>query len=92
MKRFFYILAVVLFSFNVEAVEIKGENLKLTDEQNTKLLEIKEKLQAEVNPIWEEIEGAKVRIVEIEKKYFEEFWKILTDEQKSEFVKMNEKQ
>ena len=79
----------VLFSMNAKAIDIKAENLKLSEEQNAQLLIIKEKLQAEVNPVWEEIESAKVRIVEIEKKYFEEFWKILTDEQKKEFAKFN---
>lgn len=89
MKKFLYVLTFILCGFSANAIEINAEKLKLTDEQNVKLLEIKEKLHAEVNPVWEEIESAKVRIVEIEKKYFEEFWKILTDEQKQEFAKLN---
>ena len=89
MKKILYVFMFVLFSMNAKAIDIKAENLKLSEEQNAQLLIIKEKLQAEVNPVWEEIESAKVRIVEIEKKYFEEFWKILTDEQKKEFAKFN---
>lgn len=91
MKKIVCLLSAILFSFNVNAIEIKAENLKLTQEQNIKLTELKEKLEAEVTPIWEEIESARSRILEIEKKYFEEFWNMLTEEQKKEFTKLNQK-
>ena len=90
MKSLLCFLFVALFSFNVCAKEIKAESLNLTAEQNQKLAEMKEKLKAEVEPIWEEIESGKKRILEIEKKYFEEFWNMLTEEQKAEFTKINQ--
>ena len=37
----------------------------------------------------EELKAGEKRILEIEKKYFEEFWNLLTDEQKEEFAKLN---
>ena len=70
MKSLLCFLFVALFSFNVCAKEIKAESLNLTAEQNQKLTEMKEKLKAEVEPIWEEIESGKNRILEI-------FWRIL---------------
>lgn len=91
MKKFRYFMAA-LFVFsatNVFAADITADNLKLTDEQNKKLIELKDNLQAEVQPIWEEVESGRNRIMEIEKRYFEEFWNILTDEQKKEFAKLN---
>ena len=91
MKKLFFLMFVALFSFNAYAKEIKAESLNLTVEQNQKLTEMKEKLKAEVQPIWEEIESGKNRILEIEKKYFEEFWNMLTEEQKVEFAKLNQK-
>ena len=90
MKSLLCFLFVALFSFSVCAKEIKAESLNLTAEQNQKLTEMKEKLKAEVEPIWEEIESGKNRILEIEKKYFEEFWNMLTEEQKAEFTKINQ--
>ena len=90
MKSLLCFLFVVLFSFNAYAKEIKAESLNLTVEQNQKLTEMKEKLKAEIQPIWEEIESGKNRIMEIEKKYFEEFWNMLTEEQKAEFAKVNQ--
>ena len=70
--------------------EINADNLNLTTEQNQKLTELKENLKAEVEPIWEEIEANRQKITEIEKRYFEEFWKTLTDEQRQIFAKMNQ--
>ena len=74
---------------SVSAAEITADKLKLTETQNKKLIELKENLNAEVQPIWEEVESGRNRIMEIEKRYFEEFWNILTDEQKKEFAKLN---
>lgn len=79
---------VVLLAFQVNAAELSAENLQLSAEQNAKLVEMKEKLKAEIDPIWEEIESGKKRIVEIEKKYFEEFWTMLNDEQKQKFAEL----
>lgn len=85
-------VAMVLFLAvsSVSAAEITADKLKLTEAQNKKLIELKENLNAEVQPIWEEVESGRNRIMEIEKRYFEEFWNILTDEQKKEFAKLNE--
>lgn len=84
-------VAMVLFLAvsSVSAAEITADKLKLTEAQNKKLIELKENLNAEVQPIWEEVESGRNRIMEIEKRYFEEFWNILTDEQKKEFAKLN---
>lgn len=84
-------VAAVLFLAvsSVSAAEITADKLKLTEAQNKKLIELKENLDAEVQPIWEEVESGRNRIMEIEKRYFEEFWNILTDEQKKEFAKLN---
>ena len=92
MKKFGYMVAMVLFwaVSSVSAAEITADKLKLTEAQNKKLIELKENLNAEVQPIWEEVESGRKRIMEIEKRYFEEFWNILTDEQKKEFAKLNE--
>lgn len=90
MKSLLCFVLVAIFSFNVSAKEIKAESLNLTVEQNKKLTEMKEKLKAEVEPIWEEIESGKNRILEIEKKYFEEFWNMLTEDQRAEFTKINQ--
>ena len=89
MKYLVCFLSVMFLSFNVMATEIDGSTLKLTDEQNQKVVELKEKLKAEVEPIMEELKAGEKRVLEIEKKYFEEFWNLLTDEQKEEFVKLN---
>ena len=91
MKKLGYMVAAVLFLAvsSVSAAEITADKLKLTEAQNKKLIELKENLNAEVQPIWEEVESGRNRIMEIEKRYFEEFWNILTDEQKKEFAKLN---
>lgn len=91
MGKFRTILTALLIfaTSNVSAADITADSLKLTDEQNKKLIELKDNLQAEVQPIWEEVESGRNRIMEIEKRYFEEFWNILTDEQKKEFAKLN---
>lgn len=91
MGKFRTILTSLLFfaASNVSAADITADSLKLTDEQNKQLIELKDNLQAEVQPIWEEVESGRNRIMEIEKRYFEEFWNILTDEQKKEFAKLN---
>ena len=89
MKKIVCFLVAVLFSFEVLANNIDGKQLNLTDEQSQKVLELKEKLKAEVEPVIEEIKAGKERVIEIEKKYFEEFWKLLTDEQKEKFATLN---
>ena len=88
MKYLVCFLSVMFLSFNVMATEINASQLKLTDEQSQKVVELKEKLKAEVEPIMEELKAGEKRILEIEKKYFEEFWNLLTDEQKEEFAKL----
>ena len=37
-----------------------------------------------------DIDEEEIDILEIEKKYFEEFWNMLTEEQKAEFTKINQ--
>ena len=88
MKKYVALLAVMLFAFNVQAAEISAENLSLTQEQNQKLTELQAKLKAEVDPILEEMESSRNRITEIEKKYFGEFWNLLTDEQRKKFSEL----
>ena len=72
------------------AAEINTQSLNLTEEQNQKLTELREKLKAEIQPIWGEIQERRERITEIEKRYFEEFWNMLSDEQKEQFTKINQ--
>lgn len=86
MIKIWCLTAALFLAFNANATELTAKNLNLSAEQNAKLVEMKEKLKAEIDPIWEEIESSKTRIVEIEKKYFEEFWNMLTDEQKQKFA------
>lgn len=83
-----FILALLL-TLNAQAAEISAEALKLTPEQNQKLTELKERLHAEITPIWEEIKAGKQRITEIEKTYFEEFWTMLSEEQRATFSSLN---
>ncbi len=89
MKNFCFLIVASLISFNVAAAEIKAENLDLTPEQNQHLIELQNNLKAEIQPIWEEVENNRQRILEIEKKYFEEFWNSLTEEQKQKFTQLN---
>jgi len=90
MRKIGLILMVVLFAFNVNATEIKGEDLQLSAEQNQKLMELKKNLKEEVKPILEEIENKRQYVTEIERKYFEEFWKMLSEEQKQKFAELNQ--
>jgi len=90
LKKIFSLIAVLALMAQTAQAEINADNLNLTTEQNQKLTELKENLKAEVEPIWEEIEANRQKITEIEKRYFEEFWKTLTDEQRQIFAKMNQ--
>lgn len=87
MKKIIYTTIALLISFNVYAnpQNIKADDIVLTEEQNKKLIELKENLKKEISPIWEEIQASKLRINEIEKKYFELFWEMLTEEQKAKY-------
>lgn len=87
MKKYLSIMIAVFLSFNANAAEITAQELKLTPEQNQKLTELKKNLEAEIEPVWEEIETAQTHITEIQKRYFEEFWNMLTPEQKEIFTK-----
>ncbi len=89
MKICYSLLLAVLINFNAATAEINAENLNLTPEQNQKILQLKEDLKAEIQPMWEEIESNKRRIMEIEKSYFEKFWNTLTEEQKQKFADLN---
>lgn len=89
MKEIGFLIVALLLAFNVNAAEIKGEDLKLSTEQNQKLTELKNNLNAEIQPILEEIESSRARITEIERKYFEEFWNMLSEEQKQKFSELN---
>jgi len=83
-------MIAMFLSINANAQNIEATSLNLTDEQNQKLTELKTKLKAEIDPIWEEIQSSRNHILEIEKKYFEEFWNMLTDEQKQKFTELNQ--
>lgn len=89
MKKVLCLIVGLLLISNAHATEINADELKLTATQNQKLTELKENLKAEVEPIFEEIESNRQRITEIEKKYFEEFWNMLTNEQKQKFSELN---
>ena len=52
---------------------------------------MKANLKAEIEPIWEEIQTRRERMTEIEKRYFEEFWNMLTEEQRAAFAEQNQK-
>lgn len=90
MKIFRNLLLATLITFNANSAELNAASLNLTPEQNKHLIELKNNLKAEIQPIWEEIETNQQRILEIEKKYFEEFWNSLTDEQKQRFAEINQ--
>ena len=90
MKKVLVFMMTVMVVFNAYAAELNAENLNLTPEQNQKLAELKDNLQAEIQPILEEMESSRNRITEIEKKYFEEFWKLLNEEQKAKFAELRE--
>ena len=92
MKKIIYFMIAIFLSFNANAQNIEATTLNLTSKQNQKLTELKSKLKAEIDPIWEEIQSSRNRILEIEKKYFEEFWNMLTDEQKQKFTELNKTQ
>jgi len=91
MKQIWAVAVAVLMAFNANAMEIKAESLNLTDEQNQKLVEMRANLKAEIEPIWEEIQANRAKMTEIEKRYFEEFWNMLTDEQRAAFAEQNQK-
>ncbi len=85
------LLVALMLSFNASANNIEAEALVLTDEQNQKLTELKDRLKKEIGPIWDEIQAGRARILEIEKKYFEEFWGMLTPEQRAKYEAMSQK-
>ena len=91
MKKIWAVVVAVLMAFNAGATEIDAEKLNLTPEQNQKLTEMKANLKAEIEPIWEEIQASRERMTEIEKRYFEEFWNMLTEEQRAAFAEQNQK-
>lgn len=90
LKKIFSLIAVLALMVHTAQAEINADNLNLTAEQNQKLTELKENLKAEIEPIWEEIEANRQKITEIEKRYFEEFWNTLSDEQRQAFANMNQ--
>ena len=91
MKILGVFLIALMLSFNASANNIEAEALVLTEEQNQKLTELKDRLKKEIGPIWDEIQAGQARILEIEKKYFEEFWGLLTDEQKAKYEALSKK-
>ena len=88
MKKILVFMVSVMLAFDTYAAEIDADNLNLTAEQNQKLAELKHNLQAEIQPILEEMESSRSRITEIEKKYFEEFWNMLSEEQHAKFIEL----
>jgi len=89
VKKIICFMLALTLSFNANAQNIEAKTLGLSSEQNQKLTELKANLKAEIEPIWEEIQAGKARILEIEKKYFEQFWNLLTNEQKQKFAEQN---
>ena len=90
MKKFLSFIAVFALVAHTAKAEINADNLNLSAEQNQKLTELKENLKAEIEPIWEEIEANRQKITEIERRYFEEFWSSLSEEQREIFKKTNQ--
>lgn len=90
MKKLLVVLLGCLICFNASAKEINTNDLNLNEEQTQKIKELKENLKAEIQPIWEEIQSNREKITEIEKHYFEQFWNLLTDEQKEKFAQANQ--
>lgn len=87
LKKALSLLAVLcLFGIKANAAEIRAESLDLTAEQSQKLAVMQEQLKAEIQPIWEEVESGRNRIIEIEKQYFQAFWNMLSEEQKQKFA------
>ncbi len=86
LRKIWILLILCMWSVQASAAEIKAENLALTAEQNQKLEEMQEQLKAEVQTIWDEVESGRNRIIEIEKRYFQDFWNMLTEEQKQKFA------
>ncbi len=90
MKKYICFVTALFISLSANAQNIETSSLNLTETQTKRVLEIKETLKQEVEPILEEIQSSRNRILEIEKKHFEEFWNLLTDEQKEKFTSLNE--
>ncbi len=88
MRKFLSFVFLCLYGAGVQASEISSNALGLTAEQGQRLSEMQEQLKAEVQPIWEEVESGRNRIIEIEKKYFQEFWGLLSEEQKQKFAEL----
>jgi len=74
------------------AVGAESRDFALSEEQNKKLSELQKELEAEVEPLWAEIEVKKQQIMQVEKKYFGLFWGMLSEEQKEEFMKLKAKE
>jgi hypothetical protein len=89
MFKFVSFCVVVLWALNVNATEINAQDLNLSEEQNQRLTELKENMKAEIEPIWAEIENRRQQITDIEKKYFSEFWNMLSEEQRQKFAEIN---
>ena len=79
MKKYICFVTALFISLSANAQNIETSSLNLTETQTKRVLEIKENLKQEVEPILEEIQSSRNRILEIEKKHFEEFWNLLTD-------------
>jgi len=90
VKKFLAVIIGCLMCFNASAKEINTADMNLSDEQTQKIKELKENLKAEIQPILEEIQSSREKITEIEKRYFEEFWNMLTDEQREKFAQANQ--
>lgn len=90
MKKLLAGMLGCLMCFNASAKEINTNDLNLNEEQIQKIKELKENLKAEIQPVWEEIESNREKITEIEKHYFEQFWNLLTDEQREKFAQANQ--
>lgn len=92
MKKILFMLIFCLSAIQAQATDIDAQKLQLSAEQNQKLTELKANLKAEIEPIWQEIEEHRQKIMEIEKKYFAEFWQMLTEQQRAEFAAINQQQ
>lgn len=72
------------------ATEINEQSLNLNAAQVEQLNSLNQELKNEIDPIIKNIENQKQEILEIEKRYFENFWNILNKEQRDTFAKLQQ--
>ncbi len=90
MKNIWLLIIITLISTNAMATEINEQSLNLNAAQVEQLNSLNQELKNEIDPIIKNIENQKQEILEIEKRYFENFWNILNKEQRDTFAKLQQ--